>query len=74
MLDLLNGEVIAYSVADKQGSIFALDTLSQLTSLPSTRIRQGLHIPDRHLQEAIKGTDITMSMPCKAMPTNNTFY
>ncbi|MEI1423711.1 DDE-type integrase/transposase/recombinase, partial [Bacillus cabrialesii] len=34
ILDLYNGEVIAYTIGDKQDTDFVLDTLEQLPTLP----------------------------------------
>ena len=33
ILDLYNGEIVAYSIADKQDTAFVLDTLNQLPAV-----------------------------------------
>ncbi|MCM3274353.1 IS3 family transposase, partial [Paenibacillus elgii] len=38
ILDLFNGEIVAYSIADKQDTAFVLDTLNQLPDLPGAML------------------------------------
>ncbi len=73
ILDLFNGEVVAYIIADKQDTAFVLDTLNQLPSLPGTILHsdQGSVYTSQAYQEAIKGKDITMSMSRKGTPADN---
>ncbi|WP_125461094.1 IS3 family transposase [Paenibacillus ihbetae] len=73
ILDLFNGEVVAYSIADKQDTAFVLETLHQLPSLPGTILHsdQGSVYTSQAYQEAIKGKGITMSMSRKGTPADN---
>ncbi len=74
ILDLYNGEVIAYSIGDKQDTGFVLDTLNQLPSLPENCVLhsdQGSVYTSYEYQEAIKVKGITMSMSRKGTPADN---
>jgi len=73
ILDLFNGEIVAYSIADKQDTAFVLDTLGQLPDLPGTVLHsdQGSVYTSQAYQEAVKGKGITMSMSRKGTPADN---
>ncbi|QNR69493.1 IS3 family transposase [Paenibacillus peoriae] len=73
ILDLFNGEIVAYSIADKQDTAFVLDTLNQLPDLPGTVLHsdQGSVYTSQAYQEAVKGKGITMSMSRKGTPADN---
>ncbi len=73
ILDLYNGEVVAYSIADKQDTEFVLDTLSQLPNQPGMLLHsdQGSVYTSQAYQEAVKGKGITMSMSRKGTPADN---
>lgn len=73
ILDLFNGEIVAYSIADKQNIAFVLDTLNQLPSLPGTMLHsdQGSVYTSEAYQAAVKGKGITMSMSRKGTPADN---
>jgi putative transposase len=74
ILDLYNGEVIAFSVGDKQDTAFVLDTLAQLPTLPENCILhsdQGSVYTSYEYQKAVKAKGITMSMSQKGTPADN---
>jgi len=73
ILDLFNGEIVAYSISDKQDTEFVLDTLAQLPTLPGTMLHsdQGSVYTSQAYQEAVKGKGITMSMSRKGTPADN---
>lgn len=73
ILDLFNGEIVAYSIADKQDTAFVLDTLRQLPYLPGTMLHsdQGSVYTSQAYQEAVKGKGIIMSMSRKGTPADN---
>ncbi|MCM3781412.1 IS3 family transposase [Neobacillus mesonae] len=73
ILDLFNGEIVAYSIADKQDTSFVLDTLNQLPMLPGTMLHsdQGSVYTSQLYQEAVKGKGIIMSMSRKGTPADN---
>ncbi|WP_422658092.1 DDE-type integrase/transposase/recombinase [Paenibacillus sp. EC2-1] len=73
ILDLFNGEIVAYSIADKQDTAFVLETLNQLPSLPGAILHsdQGSVYTSQAYQEAVKGKGITMSMSRKGTPADN---
>lgn len=73
ILDLFNGEIVAYSIADKQNIAFVLDTLNQLPPLPGTMLHsdQGSVYTSEAYQAAVKGKGITMSMSRKGTPADN---
>ncbi|WP_413775834.1 DDE-type integrase/transposase/recombinase [Paenibacillus sp. LS1] len=73
ILDLYNGEVVAYSIADKQDTSLVLDMLDQLPERTNMllHIDQGACMNHRSqvYQTVIKGKGITMSAcPVKARP------
>ncbi|EFU41637.1 Integrase catalytic region [Paenibacillus vortex V453] len=67
ILDLFNGEIVAYSIADKQDTAFVLDTLNQLPLTKDSMLHsdQGSVYTSQAYQEAVKGKGITMSMSRK---------
>ena len=73
ILDLFNGEIMAYSIADKQDTVLVLDTLDQLPALPGMMLHsdQGSVYTSQAYQEAVKGKGITMSMSRKGTPADN---
>ncbi|WP_085982514.1 IS3 family transposase [Paenibacillus sp. FSL H8-0457] len=73
ILDLFNGEIVAYSISDKQDTEFVLDTLAQLPTLSGTMLHsdQGSVYTSQAYQEAVKGKGITMSMSRKGTPADN---
>lgn len=74
ILDVFNGEIIAYTLGERQDTTFVLDTLSQLPKLPKGCILhsdQGSVYTSQAYQEAVKGKGITMSMSRKGMPVDN---
>jgi transposase InsO family protein len=73
ILDLFNGEIVAYSISDKQDTSFVLDTLNQLQFQPGTMLHsdQGSVYTSQAYQEAINGKGIIMSMSRKGTPADN---
>ncbi|WP_435923690.1 IS3 family transposase [Paenibacillus sp. DYY-L-2] len=73
ILDLFNGEIVAYSIADKQDTTLVLDTLNQLPAVPGMMLHsdQGSVYTSQAYQAAIKGKGITMSMSRKGTPADN---
>jgi putative transposase len=73
ILDLYNGEIVAYSIADKQDTSFVLDTLNQLPVRSDMMLHsdQGSVYTSQVYQEAIKAKGITMSMSRKGTPADN---
>ncbi|SYX83682.1 Integrase catalytic subunit [Paenibacillus alvei] len=73
ILDLYNGEIVAYSIADKQDTSFVLDTLNQLPARSNMMLHsdQGSVYTSLVYQEAIKAKGITMSMSRKGTPADN---
>jgi transposase InsO family protein len=73
ILDLFNGEIVAYSIADKQDTSFVLDTLHQLPDRPGMMLHsdQGSVYTSQAYQDAVKGKGITMSMSRKGTPADN---
>lgn len=67
ILDLYNGEVVAYSIADKQDTSFVLDTLNQFPVGSDMMLHsdQGSVYTSQVYQEAIKAKGITMSLSRK---------
>lgn len=81
IMDLYNGEIIAYTVGGTQDTSFILDTLAQLKQLPEDIILhsdQGSVYTSYDYQAAVKEKGITMSMSRKGTPADNspieTFY
>ena len=73
ILDLYNGEIVAYSIADKQDTSLVLDTLNQLPEQEKMLLHsdQGSVYTSFAYQEAVKGKGITMSMSRKGTPAGN---
>lgn len=73
ILDLYNGEVVAYSMGDKQDVHFVLDTLEQLPELRGAMLHsdQGSVYTSYAYQKAVKEKGITMSMSRKGTPADN---
>ncbi len=73
ILDLFNGEIVAYSISDKQDTGFVLDTLDQLPTRSGAMLHsdQGSVYTSQAYQEAVKGKGITMSMSRKGTPADN---
>uniref|UniRef100_UPI0004916504 IS3 family transposase n=1 Tax=Paenibacillus sp. UNC451MF TaxID=1449063 RepID=UPI0004916504 len=73
ILDLYNGEIVAYSIADKQDTAFVLDTLNQLPGGSGMMLHsdQGSVYTSWAYQQAVKGKGITMSMSRKGTPADN---
>ncbi|MFB5759155.1 DDE-type integrase/transposase/recombinase [Paenibacillus medicaginis] len=69
ILDLFNGEIVAYSIADKQDSVFELDTLNQLLALLGMMLHsdQGSF----YTSQVVKGKGITINMSRKGTPADN---
>jgi len=73
IMDLYNGEIIAYSIGDKQDVSFVLDTLNQLPPLINCLLHsdQGSVYTSYSYQKEIKKKGITMSMSRKGTPADN---
>ncbi|WP_400162572.1 IS3 family transposase [Brevibacillus sp. TJ4] len=73
ILDLFNGEIVAYSIADKQDTAFVLDTLNQLPLTEGSMLHsdQGSVYTSQAYQEAVKEKGIIMSMSRKGTPADN---
>ena len=73
ILDLYNGEVIAYSIGNKQDVPFVLDTLQQLPAVSGAMLHsdQGSVYTSHDYQKAVKEKGITMSMSRKGTPADN---
>ncbi|AHM65800.1 hypothetical protein PPSQR21_021520 [Paenibacillus polymyxa SQR-21] len=57
ILDLYNGEIVAYSIADKQDTSLVVDTLNQLLKQTSMLLHsvQGSVYTSQAYQAAVKG-------------------
>jgi len=74
ILDVYNGEIIAYTIGEKQDVSFVLDTLHQLPKLPEGCLLhsdQGSVYTSAAYQLAVKGKGIIMSMSRKGTPADN---
>ncbi|QRG70403.1 IS3 family transposase [Brevibacillus choshinensis] len=73
IMDLYNGEIVAYSISDKQDTSLVLDTLYQLPDQPGMMLHsdQGSVYTSQAYQAAVKGKGITMSMSRKGTPADN---
>ncbi len=74
IMDLYNGEIIAYTVGGTQDTSFILDTLAQLKQLPEAIILhsdQGSVYTSYDYQAAVKEKGIIMSMSRKGTPADN---
>lgn len=72
IMDLYNGEIIAYTISDKQDTSF-VDTLNQLPKTTDCLLHsdQGSVYTSFDYQNQIKTKGITMSMSCKGTPSDN---
>lgn len=74
IMDLYNGEIIAYTIGSTQDTSLVLDTLSQLKELPEKVILhsdQGSVYTSYEYQKEVKEKGITMSMSRKGTPADN---
>lgn len=74
IMDLYNGEIIAYTLQDKQDLSCVMDTLYQLPQLNKSCILhsdQGSVYTSKEYQMHIKNKGITMSMSRKGTPADN---
>ncbi len=74
ILDVYNGEIIAFTISDHQNVSLVLDTLSQLPELSGNCILhsdQGSVYTSAAYQSEIKKRGITMSMSRKGTPADN---
>lgn len=73
IMDLYNGEIVAYSIGDKQDVSFVLDTLNQLPKVTDCLLHsdQGSVYTSYSYQKEIKTKGITMSMSRKGTPADN---
>lgn len=73
ILDLYNGEIVAYSIADRQDTSLVIDTLNQIPVQPGVMLHsdQGSVYTSQAYQNAVKGKGITMSMSRKGTPADN---
>lgn len=73
ILDLYNGEIVAYSIADKQDTSLVLDTLHQLPKRANILLHsdQGSVYTSQAYQAAVAEKGITMSMSRKGTPADN---
>lgn len=73
IMDLYNGEIVAYSIGDTQDTALVLDTLNQLPPVESCMLHsdQGSVYTSQAYQLAVKEKGITMSMSRKGTPADN---
>ncbi|MFD2087339.1 IS3 family transposase [Brevibacillus brevis] len=73
IMDLYNGEIIAYSIGDTQDTNLVLDTLNQLPAVERCMLHsdQGSVYTSNAYQQAVKEKGITMSMSRKGTPADN---
>ncbi|MBP1999698.1 transposase InsO family protein [Paenibacillus shirakamiensis] len=73
ILDLYNGEIVAYSIADKQDTSLVLDTLNQLPEQEKMLLHsdQCSVYTSFAYQKAVKGKGITMSMSRRSLDNNH---
>ncbi|HZG81542.1 MAG TPA: IS3 family transposase [Brevibacillus sp.] len=73
IMDLYNGEIIAYSIGDTQDTSLVLDTLHQLPAVANCMLHsdQGSVYTSNAYQQAVKEKGITMSMSRKGTPADN---
>ncbi len=73
IMDLYNGEIVAYSIGEKQDVSFVLDTLSQLPKTTDCLLHsdQGSVYTSYSYQKEISRKSITMSMSRKGTPSDN---
>ncbi|SEN61016.1 Transposase InsO and inactivated derivatives [Paenibacillus sp. OK076] len=73
ILDLYNGEIVAYSIADKQDTSLVLDKLDQLPKRTNMLLHsdQGSVYTSQVYQTVVEEKGITMSMSRKGTPNDN---
>lgn len=74
IMDLYNGEIIAYTIGRNQDIALVLDTLQQLDKFPEgvmLHSDQGSVYTSYHYQKEVKEKGITMSMSRKGTPADN---
>ncbi len=73
IMDLYNGEIVAYSISDKQDVNFVLDTLKQLPEVNDCILHsdQGSVYTSYTYQQEVTKRGITMSMSRKGTPADN---
>ena len=73
IMDLYNGEIVAYSLSDKQDVNFVLDTLNQLPEVSNCILHsdQGSVYTSYNYQKELTKKGITMSMSRKGTPADN---
>lgn len=74
IMDLYNGEIIAYTLGEKQDIEFVLDTLHQIPEITKPCILhsdQGSVYTSRAYQTQVQRKSITMSMSNKGTPADN---
>lgn len=73
IMDLYNGEIVAYSIGEKQDVSFVLDTLNQLPKTTDCLLHsdQGSVYTSYSYQKEISRKRITMSMSRKGTPSDN---
>ena len=71
IMDLYNGEIIAYTIGSKQDISFVLDTLDQLPKLKDSCILHTDQDTSRPYQVQVNKKGITMSMSRKGTPSDN---
>lgn len=73
IMDLYNGEIVAYTIGEKQDTAFVLDTLNQLPETTDCLLHsdQGSVYTSFDYQNKIKTKGITMSMSRKGTPSDN---
>lgn len=74
IMDLYNGEIIAYTIGTTQDTLFVLDTLKQVEGISSEAILrsdQGSVYTSYEYQKQVKEKGITMSMSRKGTPADN---
>ena len=74
ILDLFNGEIVAFTISDTQDTACVLDTLQQLPEVDAECILhsdQGSVYTSYAYQEAVKEKSITMSMSRKGTPADD---
>lgn len=73
IMDLYNGEIIAYNIGEKQDINFVLKTLDQLPEVTDCLLHsdQGSVYTSYRYQEEVQRKSITMSMSRKGTPSDN---
>ncbi len=73
IMDLYNGEIIAYNIGEKQDINFVLETLEQLPEVTDCLLHsdQGSVYTSYRYQKEVQRKSITMSMSRKGTPSDN---